>query len=72
LSSAAAPAPTVSRHAAVAHDQVGADAHDVNRKLARQMRQEICQIILIRWREQQLRRAADPKPGQFGQRLVRQ
>ena len=60
------------RHAAVAHDQVGADADDIDRKLARQVRQEIGEIVFIRRREQHLRRAADPKPGQFGERLVRQ
>ena len=59
-------------HAAIAHDQIGADADDIDRNLGRQMRQEISQIIFIRRREQHLRRTADPKPCQFRQRLVRQ
>jgi len=60
------------RHPAVAHDQIGADADDVNGKLARQTLEEIRQIVLVGGREQHLRRPADPKPGQFGERLVRQ
>ena len=90
LSSAAAPALTISPsalvspkprgdslittpgNAAVAHDQVGADADDIDRKFGRQMREEISEVIFIRRREQHLRRAADPKPGQLRQRLVRQ
>ena len=60
------------RNAAIAHDQVGADADDVDREFARQMRQEISEIVLIRRGEQHLRRTADPKPGQLRQRLVGQ
>ena len=59
-------------HAAVAHDQIGADADDVDRQLLRQMLQEVSEIVLIRRREQHLRRTADAKPGQLRQRLVRQ
>ena len=58
------------RHAAIAHDQIGADADDTDRKFVRQMCEEISQIVLIHWGEQHLRRAADPKPGQLGERLV--
>src|SRR3981189_3274131 len=60
------------RHATVAHDQIGANADDADRNLIRQMLKEIGEVIFIRWREQQLRRTADPKPRQLGQRLVRQ
>src|SRR5258708_13371458 len=60
------------RHATVAYDQIGANADDVDRNLIRQMLKEIGEVIFIRWREQQLRRTADPKPRQLGQRLVLQ
>src|SRR5260370_6832989 len=36
------------------------------------MREEISEIVLVRWREQYLRRTTDPKPGQLGERLVRE
>ena len=48
------------------------DADDTDRDVGRETREEISEIVLIRRREQHLRRTADPKPGQFGQRLVRQ
>jgi len=35
------------RHAAIAHDQVGADPDDIDRKLARQMREKISEIAFI-------------------------
>src|SRR5450631_4114887 len=60
------------RQAAVTHDQVGADADDMDRQFIGQVREEIPKIIFIRWRKQRLRRAADPEPRQLGQRLVRQ
>ena len=53
------------RHAAVAHDQVGADADDIDRNFVRQMREEIGEIVFVRRREQHLRRTADAKPGQL-------
>jgi hypothetical protein len=60
------------RHAAVAHDQVGADADDIDRQFLRKQLQEVREIVLIRRREQHLRRPADAKPRQLRQRLVRQ
>src|ERR1700755_1834260 len=36
------------------------------------MPEEISEIVLLGGRKQNLRRPADAKPGQFGQRLVRQ
>jgi hypothetical protein len=59
-------------HAAIAHDQIGADADYSDRQLMRQSFQKISQIVFIRWREQHLRGTADPKPGQLGERLVGQ
>ena len=60
------------RQAAIAHDQIGADADDVDRQLLRQALQKVSEIVFIRRRKQHLRRTADAKPGQFGERLVRQ
>ncbi|MGY4349464.1 hypothetical protein ACVWXM_005957 [Bradyrhizobium sp. GM7.3] len=60
------------RHAAVAHDQVGADADDIDGNVACEMREEIREIVLIRRREQHLRGTSDAKPGELGERLVRQ
>ena len=58
------------RHAGVAHDQVGAEPDDGDGNLRGEMRQEIREIALVLRHEQQLRRAADAKPGQLRQRLV--
>ncbi|MGY4481580.1 hypothetical protein ACVWWR_000771 [Bradyrhizobium sp. LM3.2] len=60
------------RYAAVAHDQVGADADDVDGNVACEMREEISEIVLVRRREQHLRGTADAKPGELGERLVRE
>jgi len=35
------------RHAAIAHDQVGADADDMHRKLARQVGEKIGEIVFV-------------------------
>ena len=59
-------------NAAIAHDQIGADADDIDRQFLRQVFQEVSQIVFVRRREQHLRRTADAKPCQLGQRLVRQ
>ena len=56
--------------AAVAHDQVGAEADDGDGNLGRKMGEEIREIVLVLRHEQHLRRPADAKPGELGQRLV--
>ena len=60
------------RHAAVAHDQVGAEPDDGDRNVGRQDAEEIREVGLVLRHEQHLRRPADAKPGQRRQRLVRQ
>ena len=60
------------RHAAVAHDQIGAEPDHGHGNVAGQICQQIGEIGLILRHEQDLRRPADAKPGQFGKRLVRQ
>ena len=60
------------RHAAVAHDQVRAEADDRDRNVGGQHAEEIRQVGLVLRHEQHLRRPADAEPGQFGERLVRQ
>ena len=57
-------------NAAVAHDQVRAEADDRDGNLARQVRQRIGEIALVFRHEQRLRRPADAKPGQRRERLV--
>jgi hypothetical protein len=57
--------------AAIAHDQVRAEADHRDRDLARQMPQQIGEIALVLRHEQGLSRAADAKPGQRRERLVR-
>ena len=52
--------------AAVAHDEVRAEADDGDRHLGRQPRQEVGEVRFVLRREQHLRRAADPEPGQLG------
>ena len=54
------------RHAAVAHDQVGAEPDDGDRNLGRQVLEEIGEIGLVLRHEQHLRRPADAEPGQLG------
>jgi hypothetical protein len=58
------------RNATVAHDQVGADADDIDGNVGRKMREEVSEIVLIRRREQHLRGTTDAKPGELGERLV--
>ena len=58
------------RHAAVAHDQVGAEANDGDGNLARQVRERMAKIALVLRHEQRLRRSADAKPGERSKRLV--
>src|SRR5437868_337398 len=58
------------RHAAIAHDQVRADADDMEWKFVRKLPQKIRKVIVVRWRKKHLRRTADTKPRQLGQRLV--
>ncbi len=60
------------RHAAVAHDQVGAGADHVDRNVGRHVAQEVSQIVFVLRHEERLRRTADAKPGEFGERLVGQ
>jgi hypothetical protein len=57
-------------HAAVAHDGVGAGADRDRRTIGRQIAQEIRKIVFVLRQEENLRRAADAKPGQLGERLV--
>ena len=59
------------RHAAVAHDQVGTEPNDDDGDLRRQMDEEIGEVRFVLGHEQNLRRPADAKPGQLGERLVR-
>lgn len=58
------------RYAAVAHDRIRADADDIDRQFLRQRFEEMRKIVLVRRREQHLRRTANAKPCQFRQRLV--
>ena len=60
------------RHAAVAHDQIGAEPDDRDRNVAGRLREEIGQIVLVLRHEQRLRRPADAEPGERRQRLVRE
>ena len=60
------------RHAAVAHDQIGAGADHGDGDFGRQVAQEISQIVFVLRHEERLRRTADAKPGEFAERLVGQ
>ena len=60
------------RHAAVAHDQIGAGADHGDRQFRRQVAQEISEVVLVLRHEQDLRRPADAEPGEFAERLVGQ
>ena len=53
------------RHAAVAHDQVGAEPDDRDRNFGGKVLQEISEVVLVLRHEQNLRRPADAKPGQL-------
>ena len=55
------------RHAAVAHQQVGAEADDGDGKVGRDAGEEVGEVGLIGRREQHLRRAADAEPGDVGE-----
>jgi len=55
------------RHAAVAHDEIGAEPDDGHRNVRLQISERIAKVLLIFRYEQNLRRAADAKPGQLGQ-----
>ena len=57
-------------HAAVAHDEVRAEADCRDRRLARQGGQEIGEVVLVGRGKQDLRGAADPKPRRLGDRGV--
>src|SRR5712691_11530435 len=71
LAEAAAKPHHDARHAAVAHDQVRAEPDHGHGDLGRQSAQEIREVGLVLGHEQHLRRAADPEPGELGERLVR-
>ena len=58
------------RNAAVAHQQVGADADRRDGQIGGQMRQDIGQIGLIGGREEDLRRTTDAEPGDIRHRLA--
>ena len=60
------------RHAAVAHDQVGAEPDDGDGDVGRKIREDVGKVVLVLRHEQHLRRPADAKPGQRRQRLVGQ
>ena len=70
LREAAAETHDHSRHAAVAHQQIRSEPDHHHRDLARQVRQEIGEICLVRRREQHLRRPADPEPRDIRQHRI--
>jgi hypothetical protein len=70
LVEAAAHADDDARHAAVAHDQVGAGADDGDWNVGRQIAQRVSQIVFVFRHQQRLRRPADAEPGELGQRLI--
>jgi len=53
-----------SADSAVADDEIRAEADHGDRDFVRQVLQEVAQIVLVGRREQDLRRAADAKPGE--------
>jgi len=57
---------------AVAHDQVRAEPNHRNGDIARKTSQQIGEIACVLRHDQNLRRTADAKPGELGQRLVRE
>ena len=69
---AAAEADDYAGHAAIAHDEIGAGADDIDRNVRRQIAQEISEIVLVFRHEEHLRRAADAEPGEFAERLIGQ
>ena len=60
------------RHAAVADEQVRAHAHHHHRHVSGAVRQEISEVVLVRRREEELRRPARPEPCQFAEQDIRQ
>ena len=58
------------RHAAIAYQQVRAETDDVDRDAVRQCPQEVGEIGFIGRREENLRRSADTKPCDVGERRV--
>ena len=58
-------------HAAIANDEIGAKADDGDRNVAREPCEEIREIGFVGRQEHDLCRAADAKPGERRQRLVR-
>ena len=58
------------RNAAVAHDEIGAEADHGDGNLRRQVHQEIRQVLFVFRHEQNLRGPADPEPCQLGERLI--
>lgn len=58
------------RHPAVADDQVRAETDDRDRHVGVQGGEEAREILLVGRGEQDLGGAADPEPGEVGQRLV--
>jgi len=57
-------------NAAVPDQQVRADADNHDRNVERAAREEIGEIVLVGWREQNLRRPANAQPGQVAERDV--
>jgi len=57
-------------YAAVAHQQVRAEPDGHHRDVARQVREEIGEVSLVRRREQHLRRPADAKPRDIRQHRI--
>ena len=58
------------RDAAVAHDQIGAEADHGDGDIGGEIFQEIGEVGFVLRHEQKLRRAADAKPSEFRQRLI--
>jgi hypothetical protein len=58
-------------HAAVADDEVGADADRRDRDRRRQALQQVGEIVLVGRRDERLGRAADPEPGEGRKRDLR-
>src|SRR5258706_6887847 len=57
-------------HAAIAHQQVRADADDRNRHVAGQAGDELREVVAIGGAKHDLRRAAGAKPGDAGERRI--
>ena len=70
LGEAAAEPQHDARDAAVAHQQIGADADDGDRHIGGQTAEEMLQILQIGGPEHDLGRSADAKPGDAGERRL--